>query len=182
MVLGGQPHRRRGAGVAGGDGGRIDLAEVAPGVDARDAMTHHLDVADHRRAGAHGFDSRGHRIVVDYHRLRVLEIGAGMNHAGHNGRCGRCETSQVHARLEDAVALGLDGVDGADRGHEAASKMASVGHTSMHARHVVHRASTTNGRRGAGSSARSGHVMTQRPQAVQRPSIRTVVTTRTPAA
>jgi hypothetical protein len=59
--------------------------------------------------------------------------------------------------------------------------MAPAGQISMQARQPVQRAATTSGRRGAGSSARSGHVAMHIPHAVQRSSITTVVTGHTPA-
>jgi hypothetical protein len=52
--------------------------------------------------------------------------------------------------------------------------MASAGHTSTHAMHVVHRSTITSGRPGAARRARSGQVARQAPQPVQRRSMATV--------
>lgn len=51
--------------------------------------------------------------------------------------------------------------------------MASLGHTSMHSRHSVHRSAMTIGRSGPGSRARVGQVGKQAPQAVHRSLIET---------
>jgi hypothetical protein len=85
-----------------------------------------------------------------------------VDHTLDDGAWAGTEVREVDAGLEDAVALRLDRVD-----HASTSSIASRGQTSTHAKQRVQRSSTTSGRPGAASNARSGHVAKQAPQAVQ---------------
>jgi hypothetical protein len=135
-------------------------------------VAHHLHVDQHWGAGGEGGHAGFTRGFVDDHGGDVLEVGAGVDDAGDHGGAQWPERRQVDPPGQDPVALGLDGVDDA---HPASSLMAPAGQTSTHAMHVVHRSTSTSGRRGAASRARSGQVTRQAPQPVHRRSMATVM-------
>ena len=110
-------------------------------------------------------------------------VGRGVDHPGHDVPGARRPGRQVDPLRQDPVAGLLDRMDGRSGGpiphgrlHGSSpviGTIAPVGQTSRQARQSVQSRSTTAGRFGAGTNARSGQVARQSPHAVQRASIST---------
>ncbi len=90
-----------------------------------------------------GFEPAFEGCFVEDEALRVLGIRRGVDDALGDGARERPEVREVHQPAQDAVALGLYGVDAPQASSRSTSMQAATGQTSAHSAQPVQRSSRT---------------------------------------